>query len=235
MKNGFRALCLIVFGIGLLSFSMAWEKSHGDVEPSRSFVTVSYVAESTPDGKQTATAWRTRYVKANGEFTEVMHGPDKEAAFAYDSAIASGSSSTVLAGTNEGVYVKPSGAAERKSLSSASAEKSWDPSVPEKLDRQFHSHSFLRNHPEFVRMDKVAGLDVYVLKAVANGYWVEKSYSPLTGRTPLRSVMHQLDGTEYTTVTVKVEFRDVPDNLNEDIKALPHTGSLGDSPTLRRQ
>jgi hypothetical protein len=72
-------------------------------------VTVSYVAESTPDGKKTITAWRTRYVKANGEFREVMHGLDEAAAFAYDAAGASGTSLTVLAGTAEGVFVKPSG------------------------------------------------------------------------------------------------------------------------------
>ena len=227
MKKGFRALCLIIFGVGILSFSLAWQKSESDIEPSRPFVTVSYSAEVTPDGKQTITSWRTRYVKANGEFREVMHA-DEAAAFAYDAAGASGTSSRVLAGTPEGVYVKPSGTSERKSFSSAEAEKAWNPSVPEQIDKHFHSHSNLRNHSEFVRMDKVARLDVYVLRVETSGVWVEVSYSPLTGRTPLRSVMHQPDGSGFKTETVKVDFRDVPDNLNEDIKALPQTGNLED-------
>ncbi|MEN3331481.1 MAG: hypothetical protein V7641_846 [Blastocatellia bacterium] len=238
MKKGFRALCLMVFGIGILSFSLAWEKSKSDVEPSRPFVAVYYQAHATPDGKRTITSWRTRYVKANGEWKVVAHGSDAIAAFAYDAAGASGTSSTVLAGTAEGVFVKPSGATERKSLGSASTEKSWDSSVPEMLDKKFHSHSFLRNHPEFVRMDKVAGLEVYVLRWVSEdnqNFWVEDSYSPLTGRNPLRILSHELDGSEYMIEAVKVEFRDLPDNLNDDIQSLPNTGHLGDKTTPPKQ
>jgi hypothetical protein len=237
MKKGFRAFCLIVFFIGILSFPPAWgqQKNDTEIEPSRPFVAVSYLADYTPDGKKTITAWRTRYVKANGEFRVVMHGLDEAAAFAYGAADSSGTSSTVLAGTAEGVFIKPSGAIERKSPGFSSADKSWDSSVLERLDKRFHSHSFLRNHPEFVRMDKVAGLEVYVMRTVADGYWIEESHSPLTGITPLRVVMHQLDGTEYTIETVKVEFRDVPDNLNEDIKALPGTGKVGDKTTPLKQ
>lgn len=232
MKTGFRALSLIVFATGFLTYSLALtqSKSSNDMEPSRSFLMVSYLADATPDGKKTITTWRTRYVKENGEFRVVTHGSDEAAAFAYETT-AAGTSSTVLAGMTEGVFVKPAGSAERKSLVSPSAQKSWDTSVPERLERQFHSHSFLRNHPEFERMDKVAGLEVYVLKTLGQGFWVENSYSPSTGRTPLRSVLHQLDGTEYITETVKVDFRDVPENLNDDIKTLPTTGQLGDKTT----
>lgn len=84
-------------------------------------------------------------------------------------------------------------------------------------------------------MDKYLGLEVYVLRVEAEGYWIENYHSPLTGITPLRMVMHQLEGTEYTTETVKVEFRDVPDNLNDDIKSLPNTGKLGDKTTPPKQ
>jgi len=235
MKNRFRALCLIVFVIGIMSVSLAWQKRESDAEPSRPFVAVSYLAESTPDGKMTITSWRTRYVKANGEFRQVMHGTDKAAAFAYNAQGSPGTSSPVLSGTNEGVFIKPSDSTERKSLGSDAAEKSWDASAPEEIHKRFHSHSHLRNHPEFVRMDKYLGFEVYVMRTVADGYWVENSYSPLTGRFPLRMVMHQLDGNEYTIETVKVEFRDVPDNLNEDVKALLHTGNLGDKNTPPKQ
>jgi hypothetical protein len=224
----------VVFVIGVVSFSLAWRKREADVEPSRPFVAVYYVAHTTPDGNRTVTSWRTRYVKADGEFRVVIHGTDEAAAFAYDAAGASGTSSSVLGGMNEGVFVKPSGSEGRVSLSSASAEKSWDASVPQRLDKQFHSHAFLRNHPAFIRMDKYLGYDVYVMKTVADGYWVEESYSPVTGRFPLRSVMHQLDGNEFTTEVVKIDFRDVPDNLNDDMRSLQKTGNLGGKPAPRK-
>jgi hypothetical protein len=231
MKKGFQALCLIVFGIGALSLSLAWGKKQNDIEPSRPFVVVYYEAESTPDGHKTITSWRTRFVKANSEFKIVMHGSDEAAAFADSATGPSETSSTVIVGMPEGVYVKPFGSTERKSVSPApvnASEIPLDTTGPEKQDKQFHSHSFLRNHPEFVRMDKVAGFEVYVLKVVTPEYWVENCYSPLTGRIPLRSVLHQLNGTEYITETAKIEFRDVPENLNDDIKALPNTGYIGD-------
>ncbi|HKQ07034.1 MAG TPA: hypothetical protein VJ464_18030 [Blastocatellia bacterium] len=232
MQRIFRASCVVFFVIGVVSLSLAWRKREADrgadVEPSRSFVAVYYIAHTTPDGQQTITSWRTRYVKANGEFRVVMHGTDKAAAFAYDAEGTSGTSSSVLAGMNEGVFVKPAGSDERKALSTPAAEKSWDASVPERLNRQFHSHAFLRNHPAFVRMDKFLGYDTYVMKTVADGYWVEQSFSPVIGRFPLRSVTHELDGNEFTAEVVKIDFREVPDNLNDDIKALPHTGHLGD-------
>ena len=82
-------------------------------------------------------------------------------------------------------------------------------------------------------MDKCLGLDVYVLRTNADGYWVEVSYSPLTGRVPLRIVMHQLDGNEATIETVQLDFRDVPDDLNEDIKSLPNTGKVGNQSTAK--
>jgi hypothetical protein len=44
----------------------------------------------------------------------------------------------------------------------------------------------------------------------------------------LRIVTHQPDGGLYTLEAVKVEFKDVPDNLNDDIQSLPNTGKLGD-------
>lgn len=230
MKKGFRVLSLLIFVVGLLAFSLAsaQKTNNTDIEPSRPFVMVYYLAEITPDGKETITSWRTRYVRANGEFKVVMHGLDKAAAFAYDATGNAGTSSTVLAGTAEGVYLKPNASAERKSLGSSYAEKPGGASAVEQMHQRFHSHSFLKNHPEFVRTDKYLGLDVYVMRTVADGYWVEESHSPLTGRFPIRSVMHQSDGTEYTMETVKIDFRDVPDNLNDDIKALPNTGILGD-------
>jgi hypothetical protein len=229
MKNGFRTLCLIVFLIGIISFSWGWQKQQKDIEPSRSFVGVYYEAHKTPDGKTTISNWRTDYVKANGEFKTVFHGMDAAAAFAGSDTAFSGTSLPVYAGTSEGTFAKDSGANERKSMSSA---------APESTEKLFHSHSFLKNHGQFVRMDKVAGLDVYVMRSVNEenpSYWFEYSVSPLTGRKPLRVVTHQPDDSLYIIEAVKIEFKDVPDNLNDDIQSLPNTGNLGDKATSPKQ
>jgi hypothetical protein len=220
--------------IGLSLSAPAQSMTSGtDVEPSRPFVMVYYLAEVSPDGKEEIFSWRTRYVKANGEFKVVMHGLDKAAAFAYDTTGAAGTSSSVLAGTAEGVYFKPNASAERKSLGPSYAQKPGEVSVPEQIHQRFHSHSMLRDSPEFVRMDKYLGLDVYVLRTEVkgpDGYWVEASHSPLTGRFWLQLVMHHPDGTEDIIKTVRIDFVDVPEDLNEDIKALPNTGAMGDKP-----
>jgi hypothetical protein len=225
MKTMLRTVCLVVFLAGVVSPSPARQTPANDVEPSKPYITVYYVAMTTPEGKKTINSWRTRYVKANGEFRIVMHGLDKDAAFAYDAAGAPGTSSPVFAGTNEGVYIKPSGSAERQPVGPSDDAKPYNPSAPEKLHQLFHSHSFLRHHSQFVRIDKFLGFDVYVLRAEGQGFWVEESLSPLTGRFPLRTVMHQQDGSELISEVVKIDFRDVPDNLNGDLKALPTPGS----------
>lgn len=231
MKYGFRALCLLVFTIGMISFSWGWVKRQNDIEPMRSFVAVFYEAHTTPDGKMTITAWRTKYVKANGDFRTVMHGLDAAAAFAGDARAFSGTSAPLYIRTSEGTFAKASGGDERKSMTPA-------PPGSENLENLFHSRSFLKNHGQFVRMDKVAGLDVYVFREVNEAYpeyWTEVSHSPSTGTNPLRIVAHQPDGSLFTLEAVKVEFRDVPDNLNEDINSLPNTGKLGDKTTAPKQ
>jgi hypothetical protein len=229
MKNGFRALSLIVFIIGIISFSQAWEKRKSDMEPSRAYVAVFFEAHTTTDGKMTITGWRTKYVKANGEFRTVMHGSDAAAAFANDATAFSGTSSPVYAKTSEGTVIKGSGSDERKSMS---------PAAPESVEMLYHSRSFLKSHSQFVRMDMVAGLEVYVMRAISDenpNSWFECSVSPLTGRSPLRVVTHQLDGSLFILEAVKVEFKDVPDNLNGDIESLPNTGKLGDKTTPPKQ
>jgi hypothetical protein len=229
MKNIFRALCLIVFIIGIISFSLGWQKRQNDTEPSRPYVAVFFEAHTTPDGKMTITGWRTKYVKANGEFKTVMHGPDAAIAFAGDANAFSGTSSPVYAKTSEGTFIKASDGEERKAMS---------PAAPDSTEKLFHSHSFLKNHGQFVRMDKVAGLDVYVMKSVNNEnpeYWFEYSVSPLTGRNPLRVVTHQPDGSLFILEAAKVEFKDLPDNLNDDIKSLPNTGKLSDKTSSTKQ
>jgi hypothetical protein len=73
-------------------------------------------------------------------------------------------------------------------------------------------------------MDRVADLDVYVLKTeVANspGLWIERAYSPRTGLASLRTVIHMSDGTEVRQEAVSVVFKEIPENLNHDLENLP--------------
>jgi hypothetical protein len=222
MKNVFRSLCLVIFLVGIITFSLGWEKRKSDTEPSQSYVVVYFESHTTPDGKMAISNWRTTYVKANGEFTTVFQGSDASAAFSNDATGLPGTSSPVYAKTSEGTFTKETDSSERKSMSMA---------APESIEPLYHSHSFLKNSKNFARMDKVAGLDVYVLKTVSeenSNYWTETSVSPLTGSMPLRAVIHQPDGNIYTIEAVKVEFKGVPDNLNDDIQSLPSTGKFGE-------
>jgi hypothetical protein len=230
MKKGFRVLSLIVLIIGIVSFSRAWVKKQNDTEPMRSYVAVFSESETAPDGKVTINRWRTQYVKANGETRTVAHGADAEAAFKDDATAFQGTKSPVLAKTAEGFFVKPSGSNERKEGGRGISE------LDEKL---YHSRSFLKTMPQFVRMDKVVGLDVYVARLANPDYpddWTEVSHSPLTGVNPLRIVVHLPDGTLFTLEAVKIEFKDVPDNLNDDVLSLPDTRKLsGKTPPAKDQ
>jgi hypothetical protein len=84
----------------------------------------------------------------------------------------------------------------------------------------------------FTRVEKVAGLEVYVLRTDIKDSnhpiaWTETSYSPRTGLIPLRSIITFRDGSQMHTEATKVEFKEVPDDLNHDVKAMPLKKSDG--------
>jgi hypothetical protein len=225
MKNIWRALSLTVFLIGLISFpyihkpaigSQAQEKaaSYNDLEPEQSFVAKFVDSRVDPAGKVTVTGSRTRYVEANGEWREVIRRVGSlEASSQKPDRI------TEFAGTQDGVYEKKSAPASRRYVSEWGNKQMLD---------SFRSHYYLRNNKEFVRTEQVAGLVVYVqrteLKDPANqGYWIESSYSPKTGLHRLRTITHFSDGSEIRDEAVSVEFTEVPETLNDDLKSLPIT------------
>jgi hypothetical protein len=75
-------------------------------------------------------------------------------------------------------------------------------------------------------LDEVASLPVYVLRAEIDNpesihEWTEQSYSPKTGYAPLRTVVHLRDGSEVRIEAIRVEFREVPDTLNDDMSSSP--------------
>src|ERR1044072_432076 len=209
MRKAWRALCLVIFVIGSVTYSQVRNDANSnDVEPALPFVAAyvdSYVA---PDGKVEETGWRTRYVKADGEWRLVLHGPKSDAGLVEP---------PVYVGTSEGMFGKGSGLDYRKSFS---------PPAPKNLLDVFRSHKFLRNHQEFSRTDTIAGLKVYILRVEITNLddpqqWIERSYSPKTGRNSLRDITHLRDGSEYRSEVTKIEFKEIPENLNDDVKALP--------------
>ena len=76
-----------------------------------------------------------------------------------------------------------------------------------------------------MRMDEVAGFPVYVFHTdyppSSELQWFENSCSSRTGYIPLRVVQHFSDGSELVVEATPIEFRDVPENMNDDLKTAP--------------
>ncbi|HSB07873.1 MAG TPA: hypothetical protein VLM38_00060 [Blastocatellia bacterium] len=222
IRNSWRGLCIVIFVFGAVSFLQAHKRADSlrsggqsvdvsDAEPARSYV-VEYVSRDVrPDGTFTVTGTSTRYVKADGEWRLVVRRGTGRTSTAESLKEAG-----IYGGTPDGVFEKMSNS-ERRYVSPW-----WDQGTL----RLYRSGNYLRNHIEFFRMDEVAGLNVYVFRVeVADpaypGYWLETSYSPKTGITALRTVRHSSDGSEHRQEAVSVEFKDVPEELNNDLKTLP--------------
>lgn len=213
MKNAYRVACLAIFVAGLVVYSHTANKRdsqaavqeiqpYADAEPARSHVVTYVHSEVAPDGSVRVVGTRIRYVKANGEFKSIMRGSDDKEPIIYS-------------GLSDDTYLKPGNSPER-TLLTPSPQNALDV-----LGNAFRSAAFLRNHKTFVRMDEVAGLEVFVLRAERGGDWMETSYSPKTGTTPLRSIDAFSDGSKVIIEATKVQFVDVPDDLNGDMEALP--------------
>jgi hypothetical protein len=182
-----------------------------EVEPPASYTVITAEYRVAPDGARTLVGRRIRRVKSNGEWRQSRYdSPSDEAnQHALESA--------VLAATEEGVFAKSPEFSERKFLSKPATGV---------MKECFRSHKCLRNQLRFVRNGRLAGLKVYVLRFNAPDpshpiAWVEKSYSPKTGYIPLRTVHHFQDGSEMVNEATSVEFREIPENLNEDLKRMP--------------
>jgi hypothetical protein len=223
VKNIWRGLSLAIFLIGIISFSQVQHGANrlraqdqvyepNDVEPIHPFVARYVDYRVALDGTRVIAGRSTRYVNANGEWRAVSYGSKG------DEASLEGSKQVVVyAGGPEGIYARGKGSDFRKYVS---------PGADEKMQRLFRSRNYLRSVGSFVRTDVIAGLEVYVLRTEIRDpanpeKWIEKSYSPKTGFNPLRSTIHFDDGSEFRTEAQTIEFRDVPDNLNADINALP--------------
>lgn len=217
MKNVLRTLCATVFGVGLLVFSQAQVNNNNNndddiIEPAQPFV-VKYIRyDVRPDGTIKILGRRTRYVKANHEWRLEFSGPNSD-----DSSPKDPKKTHVYASGTEGVVARGAGEESRRSVS---------PSADQTMLDLFRSHKFLRENQRLVRTEELAGLKVYVMRYEINdpdntNDWTERSYSPKTGLTPLRTVVHFRDGSEVRIEAVSIEFKEVPENLNDDLKELP--------------
>lgn len=173
-----------------------------DLEPASSFVVTSVEPKTSSDGTQTVTSWRTRQVKANGDWRLIMHGKTRDVVYGQ---------------TANGVYRKNPKNGESQFRSQ---------SADETMRRAFHSHSYFKKHPNYARTEELAGLKVYVLRYKVDNpesteEWSEESYSPKTGMTSLRTVIHFKDGSEFKLEAISVVFKDVAENLNNDLEKTP--------------
>lgn len=234
MKNIYRVLCVVVFAIGIVVLSGSqpsvsqtgqnkYQNYYKDIEPALPFVVTYVESRIEPGGAYTLTGWRTRYVKANGEWRAVLHGLNRKK---VPSEGGGTTQDVVYAGLPEGVVAKGAGSSEIKSVS---------PSAVSNNQKQefFRSAEYLKTNREFVRAEAIAGLEAYVLRYVEKNLehpieWIETSYSPKTGLNPLRIVRRFRDGSELRLEAINVVFKDVPEDLNDDLRALPNTGKLGD-------
>lgn len=229
-KNPLRGLCIVIFIFGAIVFAQARKHANApqsnlqaangqknidinDAEPAQPF-TVEYVS-STIDasGAVTINGRATRYVKADGEWRLVLHVNSGKPGAPEDLK-----ESRVYAGSEGSVFKRESNNSLSRSYVSASDDQI--------TLRAYRSRNYLRNHFEFFRMDEVVGLELYVFRVEINDaanpiIWIETSYSPLTGITPLRTVKHLNDGSEIKQEAIAVVFKIVAADLNSDLKALP--------------
>lgn len=222
MKNLLRGLCLAVFISGVVSFSQTAASDKDQIEPAVPYTVITVHYRVSPDGSKRITGERIRSVRANDEWRQTRHDPQSNDS-SNDHA-GTRKDSAIMASTEEGVFAKATGNSERKFIS---------PSADQRMQECFRSHKCLKNQLSFVRTEELAGLKVYVLRTEMKDSaqpveWVEESFSPKTGYIPLRSVQHFRDGSEVGIEATKVEFRDVPENLNDDLKALPVKGKSKD-------
>ena len=225
MKHVARAFCAAVFLVGLLVFSQAQDSKQADsadndlsdVEPARSYIQKSIQYRVNPDGSKQIMARFTVYVKANGEFRRVSYGPNGPRS---DNPLYKYSNDVVInAGWEGEIYAKGIGL---NSLIYIGAGAKID----DQMSKYFRSEKYYMNNRELVRTDTIARLKVYVLRSKVdnpetNIEWSERSYSPKIGTGSIRAITHFRDGSEVISEALSVEFTGVPEDLNDDLKALP--------------
>ncbi|MGA9769654.1 MAG: hypothetical protein WBV94_11480 [Blastocatellia bacterium] len=222
MKNLARAVCAAVFLVGLLVFSQAQNTKQAasvnndfdDIEPALSYIMKSIQYRVNRDGSKQVMTHYTTYHKANGEFRKISYGPTGPK---NNNLMSKYSNDTIIyVGLADGVYVRGYGL-NTLFYMGLPADK--------QQENYFRSHKYYINNRDFVRTDTVAELKVYALRQEVSEpeseiEWVEDSYSPKIRLNSLRSIMHFRDGSEVISEVLSVQFTEVPDDLNDDLKNL---------------
>ncbi|HJQ67417.1 MAG TPA: hypothetical protein VKA70_00480 [Blastocatellia bacterium] len=211
MKNTYRFLCVLIFLVGVDAYSQVQNSTtENDKEPALPFVATYVQYSVSPDGVVNLTGWSTRYVNRNGEWRIVMHGLKKPAE-------GDSSESPVFAGTPEGIIGK----------AGSYVHKGSGIFAPDSVREAYRSHSYLKSLQTFARTVEIAGVKAYVLRDMIKDRepnnsleWAEQTYSPRTGYNPLKMVLHYKDGSEMVQEAIRIDFRDVPEDLNKDLKNL---------------
>lgn len=222
MKNIARALCAAVFLVGLMVFSLAQSSKQAQtggvddvIEPARPSVVKMIQYRVNPDGSREMLSRYIIYEKANGEARRISYGlkaPEGDNPLSKNS-----NEYAIFAALSDGVYSKQAGS---NTLTYESGPRDV------KMSEYYRSPKYLRNDKEFVRTEKFLGLEVYVMRQViadpaSNIEWIENSYSPKLGDGSPRGVIHFRDGSEVIAEALSIEFKDVPEDLNDDLKDLP--------------
>jgi hypothetical protein len=198
MSKLFALFSMFVFALG--AFMLLSTPAHSEAVPYPSVpFEVTYVRTITSPEGVVRKSLRTRQVQSDGEWREIIESSDNKVTFAS---------------LREGMYSYIPGQNSVTEMTGRLPD--------EEMQQKFRTRAFLERHPAYSRRDTVAGIEVYVHREVFSDTDVdviEKSYSPLTGFTPLRSYYKYKDGTIATSEAVKVEFKDVPSN--DDIRGLP--------------
>jgi hypothetical protein len=219
-----RIIASVIFlcGLAFLITSMiATRKAKGEpTSQPKSFLVHYLVSRAGEDGVFRLSEYEERAVSSTGEWKETRRHVDGTVA--------------TLAGTSEGLYVIKG---ESKYLYAERAG-SGQGIVPEEV---------LKNHPDLVSIEELAGLKTYILKSRESG--VETGYAPETGRTALKLVLRTSPDSAPVLIkeAVKVEFRDLSedelkspdlpvkfDMAEERIRALRNSGRQDTADSMER-
>jgi len=219
-----RIIASVVFlsGLALLVTSMiGTRKATGEpTSQPKPFLVHYLVYRAGEDGVFRLSEYEERAVSSTGEWKETRRSVD--------------GSITTLEGTKAGLYVIKG---ESKYLYAESAA-SGQGIAPEDV---------LKNDPQLVGIEELAGLKTYILKSPESG--VETGYAPETGRTALKYVLRTSPDSAPVLIkeAVKVEFRDLSeeelkspdlpvkfDMAEERIRALRDSGRQDTADSMER-
>lgn len=183
MKLRIVAISIFVIGVALLTGSVV-RSGKATVTKPKSFV-VQYLAyHPDKNGSLAVDEFRVRAVSQTGEWKETRYST-------YGKAQTWGADSSGLFTVSE------------------SSRQFYGEFQPEIAKAAMRSEEELKNSPQLVGTEEIAGLNTYALRISGTG--VEANYSPKTGMTVLKELARDpsTNAILYLQEAVSVEFRDL--------------------------